>query len=112
MTSVKNAEKISFERLAKIVGRHFFDRFADKTDSGVIYQNIHAAENALGFVKHHPDLRFASHIADFAVNVPVRDSFSSARLRSDLSRAQTKTFAPAFIRASAMLKPMPFVRRL
>ena len=96
MTSVKNAEQICFERLAKFVGRHFFDGFADKTDSGIIYQNIYAAENANAFVKHHSDLSFAADIADFAVNLPVRGKFFERAFEIEFVARTNENFCAGF----------------
>ncbi len=36
MTSVENAEQIRLQSLLEIFRRHFFDRFSDNSDAGII----------------------------------------------------------------------------
>ena len=50
MTGIKNAEQICLERLPKLVTRKLLDRLAVYAHTGVVYQNIQAAENAFAYL--------------------------------------------------------------
>src|SRR6185369_14645874 len=71
MTSIENAEKIRFQRLAKFIRRHFLHRFPKVANACVIDQDIDAAKNTLTFLKHHSYLVFASNVANFTLGPPI-----------------------------------------
>src|SRR5438045_3204873 len=71
MARIKDAAKIRFQRLPKFVARELFYRLAKYPDSGVIYQNVDAAEPTFAFANEHSDLVLISDVAQIALNLAV-----------------------------------------
>src|SRR5437660_8213991 len=105
MACVKNAEKIGFQRLSKLVAGHFLDSLSENPHPGIVDQNIDAAEYRNRGIKQMLHLNLVPHITNRArcfpdgrkpvdrgrniVGIPATNEYANSRLCQTLGNGET-----------------------